>query len=78
VKVYLIAPKNPASFWTFDPVLPSLGKRCRLCGYPAYRRRAIALILNPGTVLSSILARRDTSRALDGLIRELRKAEPAP
>jgi radical SAM superfamily enzyme YgiQ (UPF0313 family) len=28
VKVYLIAPKNPESFWTFDRVLPSLGKRC--------------------------------------------------
>ncbi len=28
MKVYLIAPKNPASFWTFDRVLPSLGKRC--------------------------------------------------
>jgi radical SAM superfamily enzyme YgiQ (UPF0313 family) len=28
VKVYLIAPKNPESFWTFDRLLPSLGKRC--------------------------------------------------
>jgi radical SAM superfamily enzyme YgiQ (UPF0313 family) len=28
VKFYLIAPKNPESFWTFDRVLPSLGKRC--------------------------------------------------
>jgi radical SAM superfamily enzyme YgiQ (UPF0313 family) len=28
VKIYLIAPKNPESFWTFDRVLPSLGKRC--------------------------------------------------
>jgi radical SAM superfamily enzyme YgiQ (UPF0313 family) len=28
VKVYLIAPKNPESFWTFDRVLPSLGKQC--------------------------------------------------
>jgi radical SAM superfamily enzyme YgiQ (UPF0313 family) len=26
--VYLIAPKNPESFWTFDRILPSLGKRC--------------------------------------------------
>jgi hypothetical protein len=24
----LIAPKNPESFWTFDRILPSLGKRC--------------------------------------------------
>ncbi len=28
MKVYVIAPKNPESFWTFDRVLPSLGKRC--------------------------------------------------
>jgi len=28
VKICLIAPKNPESFWTFDRILPSLGKRC--------------------------------------------------
>ena len=28
MKVYLIAPKNPESFWTFDRILPSLGKQC--------------------------------------------------
>ena len=28
MKAYLITPKNPESFWTFDRVLPSLGKRC--------------------------------------------------
>jgi radical SAM superfamily enzyme YgiQ (UPF0313 family) len=28
VKLYLIAPKNPESFWTFDRILPTLGKRC--------------------------------------------------
>ena len=28
LKIYLIAPKNPESFWTFDRVLPSIGKRC--------------------------------------------------
>jgi radical SAM superfamily enzyme YgiQ (UPF0313 family) len=28
VKLYLIAPKNPESFWTFDRILPSLRKRC--------------------------------------------------
>ena len=28
LKIYLIAPKNPESFWTFDRVLSSLGKRC--------------------------------------------------
>src|SRR6266496_485275 len=28
LKIYLIAPKDPESFWTFDRVLPSIGKRC--------------------------------------------------
>ena len=28
MRLYLIAPKNPESFWTFDRILPSLGKRC--------------------------------------------------
>jgi radical SAM superfamily enzyme YgiQ (UPF0313 family) len=28
MKIYLIAPRNPESFWTFDRILPSLGKRC--------------------------------------------------
>lgn len=28
MKIYLIAPRNPESFWTFDRVLPSLKKRC--------------------------------------------------
>jgi len=28
VKIYLIAPKNPESFWTFDRILPSLRKKC--------------------------------------------------
>lgn len=28
MKLYLIAPKNPESFWTFDRILPSLNKRC--------------------------------------------------
>src|SRR5512143_3964250 len=28
VKIYLVAPRNPESFWTFDRILPSLGKRC--------------------------------------------------
>ena len=27
LKIYLIAPKNPESFWTFDRALPSLRKR---------------------------------------------------
>ncbi len=28
MKIYLIAPRNPESFWTFDRILPSLGRRC--------------------------------------------------
>lgn len=28
MKIYLVAPKNPESFWTFDRILPSLGRRC--------------------------------------------------
>jgi radical SAM superfamily enzyme YgiQ (UPF0313 family) len=28
IKIYLVAPRNPESFWTFDRILPSLGKRC--------------------------------------------------
>jgi radical SAM superfamily enzyme YgiQ (UPF0313 family) len=28
VKIYLVAPKNPESFWTFDRILRSLRKRC--------------------------------------------------
>jgi radical SAM superfamily enzyme YgiQ (UPF0313 family) len=28
VKIYLVTPKNPASFWTYDEILPILGKRC--------------------------------------------------
>lgn len=28
MKILLIAPKNPESFWTFDRILPTLGVRC--------------------------------------------------
>jgi radical SAM superfamily enzyme YgiQ (UPF0313 family) len=28
MKILLIAPKNPESFWTFDRILPSLNKKC--------------------------------------------------
>ena len=28
MKIYLIAPKNPESFWTFDRILSSLKKKC--------------------------------------------------
>ena len=28
MKIYLVTPKNPPSFWTYDRILPTLGKRC--------------------------------------------------
>jgi len=28
MKIYLVAPRNPESFWTFDRILPALRKRC--------------------------------------------------
>ena len=30
MKVYLISPKNPESFWTFDRILPTLKKKCAI------------------------------------------------
>ncbi len=28
MKIHLVTPKNPPSFWTYDRILPTLGKRC--------------------------------------------------
>jgi len=28
VRIYLVTPRNPPSFWTYDDILPSIGKRC--------------------------------------------------
>jgi radical SAM superfamily enzyme YgiQ (UPF0313 family) len=28
MKIHLVTPKNPPSFWTYDRILPALGKRC--------------------------------------------------
>ncbi len=28
MRIYLVTPKNPPSFWTYDEILPILGKRC--------------------------------------------------
>jgi radical SAM superfamily enzyme YgiQ (UPF0313 family) len=28
VKIYLVTPKNPPSFWTYDRILPTLGRSC--------------------------------------------------
>lgn len=44
MKIYLIAPKNPESFWTFDRVLPSLGKRCI---YPNLALPTVAALTPP-------------------------------
>jgi radical SAM superfamily enzyme YgiQ (UPF0313 family) len=45
VKIYLVAPKNPESFWTFDRILPSLGKRCV---FPNLSLPTVAGITPPG------------------------------
>ncbi|MBS1107468.1 MAG: Fe-S oxidoreductase [Deltaproteobacteria bacterium] len=28
MKIYLVTPRNPPSFWTYDRILPALGKQC--------------------------------------------------
>jgi radical SAM superfamily enzyme YgiQ (UPF0313 family) len=28
MKIHLVTPKNPPSFWTYDAILPTLGRRC--------------------------------------------------
>ena len=28
MKIHLVTPRNPESFWTYDRILPSLGKSC--------------------------------------------------
>ena len=28
MRIHLVSPRNPASFWTMDRILPTLGKRC--------------------------------------------------
>jgi radical SAM superfamily enzyme YgiQ (UPF0313 family) len=28
MKIHLVTPRNPPSFWTYDDILPTLGKRC--------------------------------------------------
>ncbi len=28
MRIYLVTPRNPPSFWTYDEILPSIGKRC--------------------------------------------------
>lgn len=45
MKICLIAPKNPESFWTFDRILPTLGKRCL---YPNLSLPTVAGLTPPG------------------------------
>src|SRR5688572_16181828 len=45
VKIYLVAPKNPESFWTFDRILPSLGKKCV---FPNLALPTVAALTPPG------------------------------
>jgi radical SAM superfamily enzyme YgiQ (UPF0313 family) len=45
VKIYLVAPKNPESFWTFDRILPSLRKRCV---FPNLSLPTVAALTPPG------------------------------
>ncbi len=45
MKIYLVAPKNPESFWTFDRIMPSLGKRC---AFPNLSLPTVAGITPPG------------------------------
>ena len=45
LKIYLVAPKNPESFWTFDRILPSLKKKCV---FPNLSLPTVAGITPPG------------------------------
>ncbi len=45
MKIYLVAPKNPESFWTFDRILPSLRKRCV---FPNLSLPTVAALTPPG------------------------------
>lgn len=45
MKICLVAPKNPESFWTFDRILPTLGKSCL---YPNLSLPTIAGLTPPG------------------------------
>ncbi|MCI0546457.1 MAG: B12-binding domain-containing radical SAM protein [Candidatus Rokubacteria bacterium] len=45
VKIYLVAPRNPESFWTFDRILPSLRKKCM---FPNLSLPTVAGLTPPG------------------------------
>jgi radical SAM superfamily enzyme YgiQ (UPF0313 family) len=45
MKICLISPKNPESFWTFDRILPSLNKKCV---FPNLALPTVAALTPPG------------------------------
>ncbi len=47
--VYLISPRNPESFWTFDRILPVLGKRCV---FPNLALPTLAGLTPPGNTVT--------------------------
>jgi len=45
MRIHLITPKNPPSFWTYDGILPTLGKRCI---FPNLSMPTVAGLTPPG------------------------------
>jgi len=45
VRIHLVTPKNPPSFWTYDAILPTLGKRCI---FPNLSMPTLAGLTGPG------------------------------
>jgi radical SAM superfamily enzyme YgiQ (UPF0313 family) len=45
VRIYLVSPVNPPSFWTYDAILPTLGKRCL---FPNLSLPTVAGLTPPG------------------------------
>jgi radical SAM superfamily enzyme YgiQ (UPF0313 family) len=45
VKIHLVTPRNPESFWTYDRILTSLGKRCI---FPNLSMPTVAGLTGPG------------------------------
>jgi radical SAM superfamily enzyme YgiQ (UPF0313 family) len=49
MRILLVAPKNPESFWTFDRILPVLGKKCL---FPNLALPTVAALTPPGHQVS--------------------------
>ncbi|MCC6848679.1 MAG: radical SAM protein [Deltaproteobacteria bacterium] len=49
MKIHLVTPRNPESFWTYDRILPSLGKRCI---FPNLSMPTVAGLTGPGHEVS--------------------------